>query len=58
MYSVKVDVQMGQTIREWTKQNLSNAAFKNLAGYSLLEAYHTPSNFLKAVFHKFYFVHS
>ena len=31
---------------------------KNLKGYGLLEAVHTPSNFLKAVFHKFYLGHS
>ena len=31
---------------------------KNLKGYGLVQADHTPSNFLKAVFHKFYSVHS
>ena len=31
---------------------------KKLKGYGLREADHTPSNFLKAVFHKFYLVHS
>ena len=31
---------------------------KNLTGYGPLEAYHTPSNFLKGVFYKFYLVHS
>ena len=31
---------------------------KNLKGYGLLKADHISSNFLKAVFHKFYSVHS
>ena len=31
---------------------------KNLKVYGLLQADHTPSNFLKAAFHKFYLVHS
>ena len=31
---------------------------KNLKGYGLLYVDHTPSNLLKAVFHKFYLVHS
>ena len=30
---------------------------KNLKGYGLLKGDHTPSNFLKAVFRKFYLVH-
>ena len=30
---------------------------ENLKGYGLHKAYHTPSNFLKAVFHKFCLVH-
>ena len=29
----------------------------NLKGYGLCKADHTPSNFLKVVFHKFYLVH-
>ena len=33
-------------------------SLKNLNGFSLLKADHDPSNFLKAVFHKFYLVHS
>ena len=31
---------------------------KNLKEYGLLKADHTLSNFLKAVFHKFYLLHS
>ena len=31
---------------------------KNLEGYGLLKADHTPSNSLKAVFHKFYLAYS
>ena len=31
---------------------------KNLKGHGLPKADHIPSNFLKAVFHKFYLVHS
>ena len=50
-------------IQEWTKQILWKTAFKNLKGYGLLkqtihEADHIPSNFIKAVFHKIYLVHS
>ena len=33
-------------------------AFKKLKGYGLLQADHTPSNFLRAFFNKFYLVHS
>ena len=33
-------------------------SLKNLKGYGLLQAGHTPSNVLKAWFHKFYLVHS
>ena len=40
---------MGQSIQEWTKQNSWKTAFKKLK---------TTSYFLKAVFHKFYLVHS
>ena len=32
-------------------------SLKSLKEYCLFKAYHTPSNFLKAVFHKFYLVH-
>ena len=31
---------------------------KNLKGYSLLKQTISPSNFLKAIFHRFYLVHS
>ena len=30
---------------------------KNMKGYGLLKVENTPSNFLKAVFHKLYLVH-
>ena len=40
---------MEQSIQEWTKLNLW--MLKNLKGYGLF-------NFLKAVFHKFYLLHS
>ena len=33
-------------------------SLKNLKGYGLLKADHTPSNILKAVFHRFYLVDS
>ena len=32
-------------------------ALNNLKGYGLCKADHTPSNFFKVVFHKFYLVH-
>ena len=37
---------MGQSIQEWTNQNLWKTAFKN---------FEAPSDFLKAVCHEFYF---
>ena len=44
---------MSQSIREWNKENLWKAAFKKFEAVRLLQADHTPSNFLKAVFHNF-----
>ena len=40
----KYNTQLGQNIQEWTKQNFWKTAFKKFE----------VSNFLKAVFHKFY----
>ena len=40
------------------KAKFVKAAFKKLKEYGLLKADHTPFKFLKAVFHKFYLVHS
>ena len=45
--------QMGQSIQEWAKQNLWKTTFKKfeeVCFYGLLQADHTPSNFLKALF--------
>ena len=49
---------LSQIIQEWTKQNLWKRAFKKFDGvYGLSKEDHISSNFLKAVFHKFYLVH-
>ena len=45
---------MAQVIQEWIKQNLWKTAFKKFEAM----ADHIFSNSLKAVFHKFYLVHS
>ena len=46
---------MRQSIQEWTKLNFLNTAFKKFEGYgSASSILHIPSNFLKAVFQKFY----
>ena len=58
IYSLFNVVYFSQSIQEWIKQNSWKATFKNLKGYDVLEADHTPSNFLKAVFNNFYLVHS
>ena len=42
---------LSPSFQEWTKQNLWKTAFEKFEE-------HIPSNFLKAVFHKFYLVHS
>ena len=47
---------LGQSIQDWTKENFWKAAFKKLKGYGLPKAGRTPSNFLKAVYQKFYLV--
>ena len=56
------EAYLGQSIQEWTKENLWQTAFKKFEGvwsawYGLPKAEHTPSNFVKAVFHKFYLDH-
>ena len=50
---------LGQSIQEYRPSKIcGRQSLKLLKGYGLLQADHTPSNFLKAVFHKFYLVHS
>ena len=48
-------LSMGQSFQEWTKRNLWKTAFKKLEG--CLQADHITLNFLKAVLHKFHWVH-
>ena len=43
-------------ILKWDKV-FKKTVFKNLKGYGLLKVDYAPSNFLKAVFHKFYLFH-
>ena len=49
---------MRQSIHEWTKKNLWNAAFEKFKGIWSVLTDHITSNILKVVFHKFYLVHS
>ena len=49
---------MRQSIQEWTKWNLWKTAFKTFKVIWSAQADHVTSNFLKAVFHKIYLVHS
>ena len=52
---------LGQSIQEWTMSNWWKTAFKKFeGGMACLKRtiHHTASNFLKAVFHKFYLVAS
>ena len=53
--SLNAEVYLRQCIQEWTKQNLWKTAFKKSEGVwsAVSKADRTPSNFLKAVFHKF-----
>ena len=50
-------IYIGQGIQEWTKKSSEKQALKNLKWYGLLRQTIT-TNFLKAVFHRFYLVHS
>ena len=54
----KYNDHLGQSIQDWTKYNLWKTVFKKIEGIWSAEADHSPSIFLKAVFHKFYLVHS
>ena len=51
-------IHMGQGIEECTKSNLWKTAFKKFEVVWSAYADHITSNILKAVFHKFYLVHS
>ena len=51
-------LHMRQSIQEWTKKICGRQPLKNLKGYGMPKADHTPSDFLKAVFHKIFLVHS
>ena len=44
---------MGQSIQEWTKENLWKTSFKKFEVIWSAEADYITSNFLKAVFQKF-----
>ena len=49
--------EMSVRVQEWTKQNLWKITFKKFEGIRLRKKNHTPL-ILKALFHKFYLVHS
>ena len=49
---------LGQSIQGWTKQNIWKTTFKKFEGIWSAKADHIPLVFLKAVFHRFYLVHS
>ena len=53
-YSDKWD----KVFKNGPNKNCGRQSLKNLKRYGLTKADHTPSNFLKAVLHKFYLVHS
>ena len=48
---------MSQSIHEKNKKKCWRQPFKNLKGHCLPKVDHTPSNFLKTVFHKTLFAH-
>ena len=48
----------GKVFKSGPSKIFGRQPLKNLKGYGLPKADHIPSNFLKAVFHKFYLVHS
>ena len=47
-----------KVFKNGTSKICGREPLKNLMGYGLPKADHTPSDFLKAVFQKFYLVHS
>ena len=49
---------MGRGTQEWIKENLWKTGFKKFEVIWSAEVDHITSNFLKAVFHKFFLVHS
>ena len=49
---------MRQSIQEWTKENFCKTTFKIFEVIRSVLIDHITSNILKAVFHKFYLVHS
>ena len=51
-------IKWGKVFKNEPNKVCGGQPLKNFKGDGLLEANHTPSNFLNAVFHKFYFVHS
>ena len=50
--------QSTQEFNNGPSKTCGRQPLKDLKEYDLLKVEHTPSNFLKAVFHKFYLVHS
>ena len=53
-----IPLDIKQSIQEWTKSNLRNTACKRFEAICSVKTDYITSSFLKAVFHKFYLVHS
>ena len=49
---------MGQNFQDEPNKICGRQPLKNLKGYGLPKADHTPSTFLKVFYHKFYLVYS
>ena len=60
MYTVMQEIgnYMGENIQQWTKKKFWKTAFKKIEVIWSVSADDVTSNFLKAVFHKFYLIHS
>ena len=56
--SIVIDIKREKVFKNGPSKICGRQPLKNLKGYDLLKADHAHSIFLKAVFHKFYLVHS
>ena len=58
VYLSEFNNNWGKVFKNGPSKICGKPPLKNLMGYGLPKADHTPSNFLRALFHKFYLVHS
>ena len=54
---MQMQCYLGEVCKNRPSKICGKQPLKHLRGYNLSKAEHTPSDFLKAVFHKFYLVH-